>query len=118
MKIVKFFINHIKELGIIVGLLNSLSLLLLPSYKKRVLGHKFGKTYLWISNIFILICTYVFFTSIIIGIEIHRNGLVNLLDNGYGLFLFVFTIFLMVLSIIMEMIYQSKLRIAFTLFQV
>lgn len=112
---INFIIKNIKDIALIISVLNPVLYFLYSYFERRILSFKIDRYSTLISLSLTLLSVYVCFTIFIVESILNNNGYENVFDPNLWIIFIVVTIFFMFSSIIIEIIYQINLRITFTL---
>ncbi|MCO4356336.1 hypothetical protein MTQ96_00600 [Staphylococcus agnetis] len=115
MTFINFIIKNIKDIALIISVLNPVLYFLYSYSERRILSFKIDRYSTLISLSLTLLSVYVCFTIFIVESILNNNGYENVFDPNLWIIFIVVTIFFMFSSIIIEIIYQINLRITFTL---
>ncbi|MGW7862809.1 hypothetical protein [Staphylococcus xylosus] len=107
--------KYLQNLGSIMGLLSPIVYFIYSYSERRILTDKIDKLFSLLGLFFLNIIVYSIFIILFLGIIFYKGGWDNFNHNLSGVTFLSILIFLILIASILEILYQSKLRIAFTL---
>ncbi|VDZ21356.1 hypothetical protein [Staphylococcus saprophyticus] len=107
--------KYVQNLGSIMGLLSPIIYFIYSYSERRILTDKIDKFFLLLGLFFLNIIIYSIFIILFLSIMFYKGGWDNFNHNLSGVTFLSSLIFLILITSLLEIFYQSKLRIAFTL---
>ncbi|MGY3479723.1 hypothetical protein [Staphylococcus cohnii] len=107
-----------QNIGGVITILGPLIYFIYSYYERRVLTNKLDKFFTLFTIFLVNILIYSLFTYLLF-VQAYYNSNWQLFNfNSYSMILLGVSLFLLFISLMVEMLYQSKLRIAFTLMKI
>ena len=118
MELIHILSKYWQIIGGIMTILGPITYFIHSYYERRILTNKLDKFFTLFTIFLVNMLTYSLFTYLLF-VQAYYDSDWNLFNfNSYSMVLLGISVFLLFISLMVEMLYQSKLRIGFTLMKV